>query len=427
MSCNNDDHQLSREDTSRVPAADTIRQTVRDCPEITTHVVQRGQTFAGILNNSGFAPLQVNRLYRAFALHGLTNIYPGDSIVFGLSDSCTPDRVWLLSRMQHWYSAVWRDSVIDTEKRPLVIAELRCIVNGVLETSLLDAMQQTGLGPYLACTLADIFAWDINFFLDPRKGDTFQILFTRRYAENRMVGYGDILAARYTCNGKDFFAIGFPDSGGTTQYYDRSGRSVQKEFLKAPLRFSRISSGFTYHRRHPILGRVRPHLGIDYAAPTGTPVYAAADGKVTSAGWNGNYGKMVSISHGGSYATYYGHLSSIAPGIRTGAYVKQGRVIGTVGATGLATGPHLDYRMKRNGMAVNPRTVSLPSRSGIGTTEQEEFERLSRSYLALFSHRCAQKTGCFVLDVDRGGCGETVTSQVSSTQPVSRNVAKSGS
>ena len=327
------------EATRLVLPADSMAVSPRGCPEYISHTVKSGQTLAGILDSFRITPIEVNRIYRTFLAHGLRLIYPGDSLVLALNDSCVPFKLSLLSRMQHWYAAVWHDTAVVVEKRPLAVIESRCLVTGVLETSLLEAMQNAGLGPYLACKLSDIFAWDINFFLDPRKGDTFQILFIQKYAENRLVGYGDVLAARYTCNGKDFYAIGFSDTSNTIQYYDRTGKSVQKEFLKAPLRFSRISSGFSYHRRHPILGIVRPHFGIDYAAPVGTPVYAAADGKIMSAGWNGNYGKMVAISHGGSYTTYYGHLSTIASGIHGGAYVRQGRLIGTVGATGLATGP----------------------------------------------------------------------------------------
>jgi murein DD-endopeptidase MepM/ murein hydrolase activator NlpD len=387
-------------DVARIPPpADTAAVLPRGCPEYSSHTVKPRQTLAGILDSFGFAPLEVNRIYRAFVDSGLTKIYPGDSLVLAFNDSCVPFRLSLLSRMQHWFTAVWRDSTVIVEKRSLAVIDSRCLVNGVLETSLLDAMHNAGLGPYLACKLSDIFAWDINFFLDPRKGDTFQILFVQKYAENRLVGYGDVLAARYTCNGKDFYAIGFSDASNAVQYYDRSGKSVQKEFLKAPLRYSRISSGFSYHRKHPILGIVRPHFGIDYAAPIGTPVYAAADGKIASAGWDGNYGKMVVISHGGSYSTWYGHLASISSGIHGGAYVKQGQMIGTVGATGLATGPHLDYRMKRNNIPVNPLAVVLPSKSGIGDEDREAFNRVNLSYCALMDHRCTNTHGYYVLDI----------------------------
>ena len=308
----------------------------------------------------------------------------------------------LLNRFQYWYYASCGGFPIIAEQQPLSVTLSREIMNGTLETSLLDAMQQYGLGPYLACRLSDIFAWDINFFLDPRKGDTFQILFSRKYAAGRCIGYGDILAARYlSVTGRDYYAIGFHTLGGTMNYYDLNGKSVQKEFLKAPLRYLRISSGFTNQRLHPILGIVIPHLGIDYAAPYGTPVYAAADGIVRAAGYDKNNGNHVEIAHGGSYSTCYGHLSTIAGSIRCGKLVTQGQMIGTVGATGLATGPHLDYRMKRHGTAVNPLTVNLPSKRGIGRQETENFNCVKESDLALFNFRYQQHQGHTVLDIAR--------------------------
>ncbi len=340
--------------------------------------------------------------HRALADAGLAKLYPGDSLVLSCSPDSSLDTLSFLSKkLQYWFLAFRNDAIVTAERRPLSIALSRCLLNGTLETSLLDAMQQYGLGPYLACRLSDIFAWDINFFLDPRKGDTFQIIFTQKYADGRFIGYGDIMAARYSCNGRDFYAFGFFDVSGRLQYYDLNGKSVQKEFLKAPLRYSRISSSFTYHRKHPVLGIIRPHLAIDYAAPPGTPVYAAADGTVREAGWDNNYGNHIEIAHGGTFTTCYGHLATISSGIHHGTHVTQGQMIGTVGATGLATGPHLDYRMKKNGSAVNPLTVNLPSKRGIGRTETESFKRAEESYLALLNFRHAQGSGCCMLDIEQ--------------------------
>lgn len=309
--------------------------------------------------------------------------------------------------MQYWYHAGLHDSAVFAERAPVKVTVTRNLVNGTLETSLFEAMQTHGLGPLLACKLADIFAWDINFFIDPRKGDSFQIIFEQKFAEGRFIGYGDILAARYNCRGRDFYAISFRDTDGTLQYYDLTGKSVQKEFLKAPLRFSRISSLFTYHRKHPILGIVRPHLAIDYAAPMGTPVYAAADGTIMMAGWDKGYGNLVTIAHGGSYSTCYGHLSSISHGIRGGTKVKQGDMVGTVGATGLATGPHLDYRMLNGERPINPLTVNLPSKTGITPAEKEDFSRTSGSLLAIFSNRFPKKTGYYIIDIEQAVSRDT--------------------
>ena len=338
---------------------------------------------------------------RALLPAGL-KLFPGDSMVLTRRRDGSLARVSLLSKLQVWYHATARDSGIAAEKKPLLFSVHRCLMNGVLETSLLEAMQEYGQGPFLACKLSDIFAWDINFFLDPRRGDSFQILFSQKFAEARFTSYGDILAARYHCKGKDFYAIGFPDSlhGGALQYFDLNGKSVQKEFLKAPLRYSRISSFFTYHRKHPILGIVRPHFGIDYAAPYGTPVYAAADGTVMSAGWGGDYGNAVTIAHGGAFTTSYGHMASIASGMQRGTHIRQGQLVGTVGATGLATGPHLDYRMKKGGLPVNPLTVSLPSKDGIEPRDAAAFNRIRESCLAVFAFRAPQRLGTIVIDIE---------------------------
>jgi murein DD-endopeptidase MepM/ murein hydrolase activator NlpD len=342
---------------------------------------------------------RANAFYRALCSSGLSKLYPGDSLLLICGYDSSLVELSLLSRMQYWYHAGLDDSAVFAERTPLKMTMSRNLVNGTLETSLFDAMQSCGLGPLLACKLADIFAWDINFFLDPRKGDTFQVIFEQKFSEGRLIGYGEILSARYNCHGNVFYAIGFRDSCGRLNYYDSTGRSVQKEFLKAPLRFSRISSFFTYHRKHPILGIVRPHLAIDYAAPSGTPVYAAADGTIRSAGWDRGYGDLVIIAHGGMFSTCYGHLSSITGGIRAGAHVKQGDMIGRVGATGLATGPHLDYRMLNGLRPVNPLTVNLPSKTGITPAEKEEFNRTVQSQLAIFKHRFHEKPGCFIIDM----------------------------
>lgn len=401
QACKN--RQIPRPETApagaAVPRTDTgIAAQKPACAGPFRHIVKSGETFADIFRGYSISPALGDRFYCALRRAGLSTLFPGDSIVLTRDDACSLSTVSCLNRLTYWYRARRGDSTVIAERAPLDISVTRWLVNGVLETSLLDAMEDAGLGAWPACMLSDIFAWDINFFLDPRRGDSFQILLTKKHAVGRSIGFGDILAARYTCGGRDFYAIGFRDKDGRLQYYDRDGKSVQKEFLKAPLRFSRISSGFSSHRRHPVLGIVRPHFGIDYAAPSGTPVYAAADGKVLTAKWNDQYGNNVEIGHGGSFTTLYGHLASFAPAIHAGVFVKQGQLIGFVGATGLATGAHLDYRMKKNGAPVNPLRVILPSKSGISPAETAAFTAERDSSLSLFSSRFPGKNGCWVLD-----------------------------
>jgi murein DD-endopeptidase MepM/ murein hydrolase activator NlpD len=257
-----------------------------------------------------------------------------------------------------------------------------------------------GVDDACVAKFADVFAWDINFFVDPQPGDSFEIIFDKKFLAGRFAGYGDILAAKYVNRGHVFDAIGIKDAKGTMRYYDSEGKSLQKQFLKAPLRFTHISSGFSLHRLHPVLGIVRPHLGIDYAAPPGTPVYAAADGVVCYAGYHGGFGNFIRIRHGANYETSYGHLRAFAHGVRTGARVSQGDLIGTVGQTGLATGPHLDYRMTIGQRFVNPATVSLPREKSVPPEEAYAFELSQREFSAIFNSRLKGKTGCFVLNVE---------------------------
>lgn len=391
-----------RSPAARKPIAVQDNRPSRPCRENVFYTVQKGETFAGILQALTIKPDYTDRLYRALRAAGLSKLYPGDSLILTYDTSCSLIKLSLLSRLQYWYHAEYSDSPFTARQQPLPVAVSSELLNGTLETSLLDAMQQYGLGPYLACRLSDIFAWDINFFLDPRKGDTFQILFSRNYAAGRCTGYGEIHAARYvSVSGRDYYAIGFRTAGGVINFFDLNGKSVQKEFLKAPLRYSRISSGFTHQRRHPIRGIVMPHLGIDYAAPAGTPVYAAADGIVRKSGYDKNYGNHIEITHGGAYLTCYGHLATISGSISTGKQVTQGQMIGTVGSSGLTTGPHLDYRMKRHGSAVNPLTVNLPSKSGIKKSEHEDFSRFKESCLAVMDLRYPQRHGHYILDIAR--------------------------
>ena len=395
------------------PLEQTLEKQVEQARDLLTHVVKPGDTFYGILSQFNVPPEKANDIYKSLKPLGLPALFPGDSLIVETGAEGEFQNLELLSKRQVRYQVTYHESMIRAEKRPLIIHSYNCLVNGTLETSLSEEMNKYGVGAIIASKFADIFAWDINFFLDPRKGDYFQILFTQKYAEGRFAGYGEILAARYINNGKEFLAFGFPDYDGKLKYYDQNGKSVQKQFLKAPLMYSRISSGFSHGRKHPILGIVRPHLGIDYAAPTGTPVYAAADGRVTFSGRNGGYGNMVILSHSGAYETYYGHLHRIQA--RNGSHVKQGDLIGTVGSTGLSTGPHLDYRMKRNGQFVNPITLSLPSDKSIDKKMQAEYERVQQTYSAAFEHRFAQKAGLYIIDI------ETVASEEPQTHQVSRN------
>lgn len=247
-------------------------------------------------------------------------------------------------------------------------------VSGVIESSLFGAIMDAGEKDQLALDLAEIFGSDVDFYTDVQKGDSFKLLVEKKYLDGAFVKYGAILAAAFQNNGKLFTGFRFEDPAGKPGYFGPDGKSLKKSFLKSPLKFARISSGFSLARRHPVLRTVRPHLGVDYAAPTGTPVQAVGAGTVTYAGYKGGNGRMVRLRHAGGYETMYLHLSRIA--VKSGARVTQGQVIGYVGSTGLSTGPHLDFRVIKNGTFVNPLKVIFPPGPPVAESRMAEFKAL---------------------------------------------------
>jgi murein DD-endopeptidase MepM/ murein hydrolase activator NlpD len=229
---------------------------------------------------------------------------------------------------------------------------------GKIKTSLWDAITSKNADPMLAIDLSEIYAWTIDFF-DLQPGDSFSVIYNVNYIDTNSIGISNITTAFFRHSGQDIYAIPFIQDS-TKSYFDSVGNSLRKAFLKAPLRFSRISSRFSYSRFHPILKIRRPHLGVDYAAPIGTPVHAIGDGKIIRVSHTRGAGNMVKIRHNSIYTTSYMHLSHFGKGIRTGAYVKQGDIIGYVGSTGLSTGPHLDFRFYKNGKPIDPLKVKAP-------------------------------------------------------------------
>lgn len=224
--------------------------------------------------------------------------------------------------------------------------------------SLVAAFEADGENVQLPLQVADVFSGEVDFNADLNQGDRIDVLFDRAVRDGQFVGYGDLRAAVIDVDGREMTAIRFAPPGQDPAWYDGNGRSLRRAFLKSPLPFDpRVTSPFSYHRRHPVLGRVRPHLGVDFGAPYGTRVKAVASGTVEVAGWAGGAGRMVKIRHAGGYETEYLHLSAFEPGIRRGAHVEQGDPIGRVGKSGLATGPHLDYRVIKNGVYLNPLTA----------------------------------------------------------------------
>jgi len=255
------------------------------------------------------------------------------------------------------YVFSFADSIYIIPYKKEIKSEIR-YSSGIIETSLWDAMMADSLHPTLAFKLSEIFAWTVDFF-GLQKGDRFKVIYEEIYVDNKSLGAGKIFGAQFTWSGVTITAIPFIQDGKES-YYDIEGNSLRKAFLKAPLQFSRISSRYSSSRMHPILRIRRPHYGVDYAAPVGTPVLAIGDGRITSAKRENGAGLMVRIQHNSVYSTAYLHLSNYGRGITAGAHVKQGDIIGYVGSSGLSTGPHLDFRFYKNGSPVDPLKVEAP-------------------------------------------------------------------
>lgn len=275
-----------------------------------------------------------------------------------------------------------QDDNFEISRIPIEYETNNVVVKGAISSSLFNAVEAIGEQPELAVNLADIFAWDIDFILDIREGDTFQAVVEKRYRDGQPAGYGPILAAEFINQGQKYRAILFKDGSKSPDYYDPEGKNLRKAFLKAPLPFTRISSGFTMKRFHPIAKTWRAHPAIDYVAPRGTPIKTVGDGTVVRKGYNSGNGNFAEIRHTNGYSTIYLHMSKFAKGMGKGKRVTQGQVIGYVGSTGLATGPHLCFRMRKDGSPVNPNKVKTPSAPAVSRENMEDFLAISAPLLA---------------------------------------------
>ncbi len=256
-------------------------------------------------------------------------------------------------------------------ERPIEVRKR--IAYGIIDSSLFESGAEAGLSDKVIMNIAGIFAWDVDFVLDIRRGDNFYVQYEEVWQDGEFVTDGEIIAAEFNNDGRRFRAIRFIDSDGISDYFTPEGDSVRKAFIRAPVDFTRVSSNFNPRRRHPILNTIRAHRGVDYSAPRGTPIKAAGDGKVIFRGVKNGYGKTVILQHGGNITTLYAHMSSYVAKARVGTRVRQGQAIGFVGATGLATANHLHYEYRLNGVHRNPRTVDLPQAEPIDEKYREKF------------------------------------------------------
>ncbi|HEY4497071.1 MAG TPA: peptidoglycan DD-metalloendopeptidase family protein [Candidatus Paceibacterota bacterium] len=256
-------------------------------------------------------------------------------------------------------------------------------IEGTIESSLFETIINSGGDERIALALSEVFAWQIDFAVDIRVEDSFKLVYEKRMLNGNYMGPGNILAAKFINDGAEYKGIYFASENSKAGYYDMEGNSLQKIFLKSPLSYKYISSGFSYNRLNPVTRSFHAHRAIDYAAPTGTPIISVGDGTVTLAGWNGAYGNTIKVRHNETYTTLYAHLSKFA--VNSGSKVKQGQIIGYVGSTGQSTGPHLHFEMYKNGSHTNPLTIELPPGEPIDKTEKALFENKIQQYQNLFS------------------------------------------
>lgn len=345
--------------------------------------VRNGDSLALIFSRLKLSPNLLHRIVNSSEeAKTLANIRPGEVIRVRL------DQQGELLELVHKQSAIRSLQILPSDEAFTAQINDRSLekrlasASGTITSSLYMGAQRAGLSDSLTMELANIFGWDIDFALEIRAGDQFSLIYEEEYLDGKKYRNGPILAAEFVNQGKVFRAIRFEDGEGYSSYYSPEGDSMRKAFLRAPVDFRRISSRFTKARYHPVLGKKRPHKGVDYAASIGTPIKASGDGRVIFRGNKGGYGRTVMIKHGSQYTTLYAHMSKFRGNVKNGSRVRQGQVIGYVGKSGLATGPHLHYEFRVNGVHRNPLTIKLPAAEPLEKKYREKFTRQSTQLLA---------------------------------------------
>ena len=346
--------------------------------------VKSGDSLSKLFKRAKLKPQQLDEVMNSGAVaKKLTKIFPKD-IIRVLTDDQGDLQALRYEIDPETYLMVEREQGELVAKEYKHNIETRVAhADGVIDSSLFMAANESGISEKLIMELAGIFGWDIDFALDIRKGDSFKVLYEEIYRNGEKIKDGDIVAAEFINDGEVYRAVRYTNpENNRTEYYTPEGKSMRKEFLRTPVNFTRISSRFTTKRFHPVLQKFRSHKGVDYAAKRGTPIRAAGDGKVIFKGKKGGYGRVVIIQHGSKYTTLYAHLNSYNKNIRVGKKVKQGQTIAYVGSSGLATGPHLHYEFRVNGVHRNPQTVKLPSSQPVPKKHLPAFELATSPVLA---------------------------------------------
>lgn len=377
---NTDSQSVSLDLPASDPASRADSEPQLQWQEIT---IKNGDNLASIFANLGISPTELhNLLEQGGATQNLKKIFPGQTLRVVTGDDGQLARLsYPIDRLNTLEVTRTSDGFdVSTNTRT---PEFRTRnVSQKIESSLFLAGNKAGLSDSMTMELASVFGWDIDFALDIRDGDQFTVVYEEMYVDGENIGNGTILAAEFINQGKRYQAIRYTDAGGKTDYYSPDGKSMRKEFLRTPVEFSRISSGFSLGRLHPVLNKIRAHKGVDYAAATGTPIKATGDGKIIFRGVKGGYGNVVIIQHGEKYSTLYGHMSKFRSGLAVGSRVSQGQTIGYVGMSGLATGPHLHYEFRIDGVHRDPLRVKLPGADPLSAKYRADFNSKAKALLA---------------------------------------------
>lgn len=352
-------------------------------PRTQTLTVAPGDTLSTLLARAGLGSATVHELLAGSRdARKLTRIRPGQTFEITLAEDGTLEKLGTRLNSLESLQVSRTEKGFSVKHETIKPAIQQAYARGVIDSSLFVATKRAGLPHRLALELANAFGYDIDFALDIRKGDEFEVIYENRLVDGKSVGHGNILAARFTNRGKTYTAVRYTDRQGNVTYYRADGSSMRRAFIRTPVDFARISSRFSTGRRHPVLNKIRAHKGVDYAAPRGTPIKATGNGRVILAGRKGGYGNTVIIQHGQRYRTLYAHMNGFAKGVRNGVQVRQGQIIGYVGTTGLSTGPHLHYEFQVNGVHVDPLSQKLPMADPIAGNERQRFLQQTRPLLA---------------------------------------------
>ncbi len=375
---------------AEVAAKPTQAKVVPDKPDPipeldwATFKIRSGDTLSSLFRKAGFNDgLMLSVIHGDGEADKLQRLYAGETIRFATDEAGELAAIELQRNLLESLQIEKNSDGFQGEKVVREPDARPAFASGTIDGSLYVAAREAGLSDRLAMEMAGIFGWNIDFVYDVRKGDRFEVVYEELYLDGEKFDTGAILSARFVNQGEDVIALRYTDSSGDTDYYSPSGSSMRKAFLRTPIN-ARISSSFNLQRRHPVLDVVRPHEGTDYAAPPGTPIKAAGDGRVSFAGWKGGYGRTVILQHGDNITTLYAHMSRLGRGIRSGGRVKQGDTVGHVGSSGMVTGPHLHYEFRVNGSPRNSRTVKLPDAKPVPKTEMARFQRFAEQEVAKF-------------------------------------------